>query len=102
MAGAEPAHLERVLPLLELMGTPIVDCGGPGTGTRNKIVNNFVAIGFTQPNAEALSLGAALGLEVERDLKTIAAEMSALDRLGAAGGGLPPLASRWRSRAMGY
>lgn len=71
MVGAKSEQLEKIRPLLETMGTTIVDCGGPGTGTRIKIVNNFVAVGINQLNAEALSLGAGLGLNVERELEVM-------------------------------
>ena len=71
MVGAEADDFTAVRPLLETMGTSIIHCGGPGTGTRVKIVNNFVAISHCQLDAEALALGAALGLEVETELAVL-------------------------------
>ena len=71
MVGAESADFQAVRPLLETMGTTIVHCGGPGTGTRVKIVNNFVAVSHCQINAEALALGAAFGLDVDMELEVL-------------------------------
>lgn len=71
MAGAELDDLEAIRPLLETMGTTIVHCGAPGAGTRVKIVNNFVAVSLCQLDAEALALGAALGLDVDTELEVM-------------------------------
>lgn len=71
MVGADEADLEAIRPLLETMGTTIIHCGGPGTGTRVKIVNNFVAVSHCQLDAEALALGAAFGLDVETELEVL-------------------------------
>ena len=35
----------KIRPQLEAMGTTIIHCGAPGTGTRTKLCNNFLAIG---------------------------------------------------------
>jgi 4-hydroxybutyrate dehydrogenase/sulfolactaldehyde 3-reductase len=64
MVGGEPGDLERARPLLALLGDPIVDCGGPGTGARLKIVNNFLSIGLNVLTAEALTLAESSGLSV--------------------------------------
>ncbi len=71
MVGAEAEHLDRIRPMLEAMGTKIVHCGGPGSGIRIKIVNNFVAVGLCQLDAEALTLGAALGLDIKTELEVL-------------------------------
>jgi 4-hydroxybutyrate dehydrogenase/sulfolactaldehyde 3-reductase len=71
MVGADPADFDAVHPLLETMGTTIIHCGRPGTGTRVKIVNNFVAISHCQIDAEALALGAAFGLDVDTELEVL-------------------------------
>jgi 4-hydroxybutyrate dehydrogenase/sulfolactaldehyde 3-reductase len=65
MVGASDADFVRVKPLLEAMGTTIHHCGGPGTGTRTKLVNNFLTIGLCQMNAEVLTLAQAFGLNLE-------------------------------------
>ena len=71
MVGAEPADFARVKPLLEAMGTTIHHCGPGGTGTRTKLVNNYLAIISCQLNAEALALSQRFGLDLEKTLEVI-------------------------------
>ena len=71
MVGAEPAAFERVKPLLEAMGTTIHHCGAGGTGTRTKLVNNYLAIILCQLNAEALALTQRFGLDLAKTLEVI-------------------------------
>ncbi|MCK8783409.1 NAD(P)-binding domain-containing protein [Roseomonas sp. NAR14] len=71
MVGASEADFARVKPLLEAMGSTIHHCGGPGAGTRTKLVNNYLAVILCQLNAEALSLGAAFGLDLEKTLEVL-------------------------------
>lgn len=71
MVGAEPEDFETVKPLLEAMGTTIHYCGKGGTGTRTKLVNNYLAIISCQLNAEALSLSQRFGLNLETTLDVI-------------------------------
>src|SRR5579863_7273680 len=71
MVGASQADYERVLPLLKAMGTTIHHCGGPGSGIRTKLVNNYLAIVSCQLNAEALALSQRFGLDLEKTLEVI-------------------------------
>ncbi len=71
MVGAEPADFERAKPLLEAMGTTIHHCGAGGTGTRTKLVNNYLAIILCQLNAEALALSQRFGLDLAKTLDVI-------------------------------
>lgn len=71
MVGAEAEDFATIHSLLETMGTTIIHCGGPGAGTRVKIVNNFVAVGLCQINAEALALGSAFGLDIDTELEVL-------------------------------
>jgi len=71
MVGASDKDFATVKPLLEAMGTTIYHCGGPGTGTRTKLINNFLAITSCQMNAEALTLAKAFGLDLESTLDVI-------------------------------
>ena len=41
MVGAEKCDFKAVQPILACMGDTFIDCGGPGTGSRMKIVNNL-------------------------------------------------------------
>lgn len=71
MVGAEPVDFEVVKPLLEAMGTTIHHCGAAGTGTRTKLINNYLAIISCQLNAEALALSQRFGLDLATTLDVI-------------------------------
>jgi 4-hydroxybutyrate dehydrogenase/sulfolactaldehyde 3-reductase len=71
MVGGEDADFARIMPLLEAMGSTIYHCGPCGTGTRSKLVNNFLAVSLCQLNAEALTLATGLGLDIENTLDVI-------------------------------
>ena len=71
MVGGEKADFDHVLPLFEAMGTTIHYCGAGGTGTRIKLVNNYLAIILCQLNAEALSLSQRFGLDLSTTLEVI-------------------------------
>jgi 4-hydroxybutyrate dehydrogenase/sulfolactaldehyde 3-reductase len=71
MVGASPEDFARVRPLLEGMGTTIYHCGPVGTGTRTKLVNNYLAVTSCQMNAEALALSQRFGLDLERTLDVL-------------------------------
>lgn len=66
MVGCDDeADFEEAKPYFDAMGTTIIRCGGAGTGIRVKIVNNFQVLSIAEVTAEALVLGAKLGLPVE-------------------------------------
>jgi len=71
MVGAEKEDFARVKPLLEAMGTTIHHCGAGGTGTRTKLVNNYLAVTLTQVNAEALALAQRFGLDLPTVLEVM-------------------------------
>jgi 4-hydroxybutyrate dehydrogenase/sulfolactaldehyde 3-reductase len=71
MVGATSNDFGRLKPALEAMSSTIHHCGGPGSGIRTKLVNNFLAIAAAQLSAEALALGAGLGLDVDQVLKVV-------------------------------
>jgi 4-hydroxybutyrate dehydrogenase/sulfolactaldehyde 3-reductase len=71
MVGATAEAFTRVKPLLEAMGTTIHHCGGPGTGMRTKLVNNYLAIVSCACNAEALALSQRFGLSLEKTLDVV-------------------------------
>ena len=71
MVGAAPEVFARVKPLLEAMGTTIHHCGGPGSGMRTKLVNNYLAIVSCAFNAEALALSQRFGLSLEKTLDVV-------------------------------
>ena len=71
MVGSSEGDFERVKPLLEAMGSTIYHCGPTGTGTRTKLVNNYLAIVSCHLNAEALTLSQKFGLSLEKTLDVI-------------------------------
>lgn len=66
MAGGDSADIEEARPILECMGDKIIDCGGPGLGTRMKIINNLMTTVLNVLTAEVLTLAESAG--VDRDL----------------------------------
>ena len=64
MAGAEADALERVRPLLQVMGKRIVHVGPPGAGQVAKACNQMIMVAATQACAEALRLANAHGLDL--------------------------------------
>jgi 4-hydroxybutyrate dehydrogenase/sulfolactaldehyde 3-reductase len=81
MVGAEPSDLERARPLLEAMGSKIIHCGPQGSGISMKIVNNFLAMATCQISAEALTLGAKLGLSTATMYEVITSSLASNDHL---------------------
>ena len=64
MVGAEADTLERVRPLLQVMGKRIVHVGPPGAGQVAKACNQMIMVAATQACAEALRLANAHGLDL--------------------------------------
>jgi 4-hydroxybutyrate dehydrogenase/sulfolactaldehyde 3-reductase len=71
MVGAAEADFAAVKPMLEAMGNTIHHCGAPGSGTRMKLVNNYLAIILCQLNAEALALSQRFGLDLTKTLEVL-------------------------------
>jgi 3-hydroxyisobutyrate dehydrogenase-like beta-hydroxyacid dehydrogenase len=65
LAGGADRDIERVLPILEQLGT-IRRTGGVGTGKVVKIVNNMMSMANVVAAAEAFSLGVAAGVDPRR------------------------------------
>ena len=63
MVGGNKTEIEATLPLFELMGDTIIDCGGPGAGARMKIVNNYMTTVLNVLTAEGLTLARTVGLD---------------------------------------
>lgn len=63
MVGAPAGLFERIKPVLESMGRNIVHCGDAGTGQVAKICNNMLLAISMVGVAEAMNLGAALGID---------------------------------------
>jgi 4-hydroxybutyrate dehydrogenase / sulfolactaldehyde 3-reductase len=71
MVGATDKDFAEVKPLLNAMGTTVHHCGPGGSGTRTKLVNNYLAIISCQLNAEALALSQRFGLDLDKTLEVI-------------------------------
>ena len=65
MAGGSMSAYEKVLPLLEVMGSRIVHCGEVGTGQTAKICNNMILGANMIATCEAFALGVKLNLNPE-------------------------------------
>lgn len=65
MVGAEPSVLEKVEPVISLIGS-VSHVGPVGAGKSIKIVNNMMSMGNVVLASEAFALGVQLGLEPKR------------------------------------
>jgi 3-hydroxyisobutyrate dehydrogenase len=63
MVGAENSQVDRIKPVLSMMGARILHCGGPGAGLAGKLANNDLLAISNSASAEAMNLGIKLGLE---------------------------------------
>tara|TARA_B100001057_G_scaffold246005_1_gene246338 strand:- start:701 stop:1585 length:885 start_codon:yes stop_codon:yes gene_type:complete len=63
MVGADKCDFEAVQPILACMGDTFIDCGGPGTGSRMKIVNNLMTTSLNVLTAQVLTFSEATGLD---------------------------------------
>ena len=63
MVGAEKCDFDAVQPILACMGDTFIDCGGPGTGSRMKIVNNLMTTSLNVLTAQVLTFSEATGLD---------------------------------------
>jgi 4-hydroxybutyrate dehydrogenase / sulfolactaldehyde 3-reductase len=65
MVGGMPQDVEEVRPVLATMGDTIEHCGPAGSGSRMKVVNNFMSITLNATTVEALLLAETSGLDPE-------------------------------------
>jgi 2-hydroxy-3-oxopropionate reductase len=65
MVGGRTEALERVRPLLEVLGRSIAHVGGHGAGQVAKACNQMIMVATIESVAEALRLAAAAGVEPE-------------------------------------
>lgn len=76
--GGEVGIVDRIRPILEILGAPetIFHMGGHGTGYVTKVVGNQLWFSHLVATAEVLTLGQKAGVDVELLRKTIAASPS--------------------------
>jgi 3-hydroxyisobutyrate dehydrogenase len=71
MVGGDPAVLERVRPPLSTLAASITYMGPNGSGQATKAVNQVMAAGIAQAVTEALALGEALGLDMDKVIEVV-------------------------------
>lgn len=82
MVGGDQAVFERVKPTLDIIGRGhLIYCGGPGSGSICKIVNNLMLFTISTGLVEALTLGVKAGVPVET-LAMVIAQSSGKSRTG--------------------
>jgi len=86
MVGGQAAVLERVRPLLELLGSTIVHVGDHGAGQVAKACNQMLMVATIQAVAEALHLSRAAGVDPARVHAALAGGSAASRVLQAMGG----------------
>jgi 3-hydroxyisobutyrate dehydrogenase-like beta-hydroxyacid dehydrogenase len=72
MVGGEGADLERVRPVLAVLGGTITHLGGVGAGQSAKAMNQVVIAGTYAAVAEGIVLGLKAGIDVEAALTALA------------------------------
>ena len=72
MVGGDAEAVERVRPLLEVMGKTIVHQGGPGAGQHTKAVNQILVASGMIAISEALLYAYRAGLDLRRVLDCVA------------------------------
>ena len=91
MVGGKPEVLERVRPLLQLLGKTITHCGGHGAGQVVKACNQIVQVVNIQGIAEAMLFARANGVEPQTMLAAISAGFAGSKMLDLMG---PKMAGR--------
>jgi 3-hydroxyisobutyrate dehydrogenase len=72
MIGGGAAELERVRPLLEVLGRTITHLGGVGSGQLAKAMNQVIIAGTYAAVAEGIVLGLKAGIDVDAALGALA------------------------------
>ena len=71
MVGGEDNDIQKATPILNLIGDTIQNCGGPGMGSRMKIVNNYMTTVLNVLSAETLTLARSVGLNQDKCLEVL-------------------------------
>ncbi len=73
MVGASDATFARTRPILECFCENIFHMGGPGAGTRMKLINNVITMGQAALIAEAMVACKATGVDLQKFREVISA-----------------------------
>lgn len=71
MAGGAAADVQRVRPLLEVLGSRVMHVGDAGAGHAVKALNNLLSATHLLATCEAMSAAAAFGLDVQAVLDVV-------------------------------
>jgi len=75
MCGGAAGDVERVRPVLEVMGSKITHVGDLGSGQLTKAVNQVIIAGYFLALAEGMVLGMKTGLDMDKVIEAISAGM---------------------------
>jgi 4-hydroxybutyrate dehydrogenase/sulfolactaldehyde 3-reductase len=64
LAGGTAEDVATAAPLFSAMGRETLHCGGNGTGTRTKIINNYMSTALNALTAETLAFAETAGLDL--------------------------------------
>jgi len=81
MLGANEADLPTFESILLKMGSTVLHCGNPGTGTRMKLINNLMVLSYCQLNSEALVLASSLGMDIAKTFNVLVGTTAANGQL---------------------
>lgn len=76
MAGGTPQAVERVMPVLQVLGSRVTHMGPLGSGQATKAVNQVIGAGVYLAVAEGMALGMASGLDMDLVLAAVGAGAS--------------------------
>ncbi len=65
MVGGDAAIIEKIKPVLNCFADLIVPTGAVGTGHQMKLINNFLSLGHAAIAAEAITVAAKAGINME-------------------------------------
>jgi len=71
MVGGNPEDVEKVLPVLQSMGTSVTHVGPIGAGQLTKAINQIIIAGVYFSVAEGMVLGIKAGLDMEKVLQAV-------------------------------
>jgi 3-hydroxyisobutyrate dehydrogenase len=85
MIGGPAQAVEKVRPILELLGRTVTHCGPLGCGQMTKLVNQVMVIHTIMSIAEGLAFAEKAGLDLETTLKVTSAGAASSHSLKALG-----------------
>ena len=69
MAGGSKENFEKAKPYFENMGNTIFHCGPEGSGSRMKIINNYMSTSLNVLTAETLTMAEKAGLDIDKAIE---------------------------------